>query len=332
MGWRDLIQTKDESQVFPWVGGRELRHGQRTWHIKGKLPTEPGWYFFSLQNRNAVLQGNDEVAPSGFLDYQVKGYLVGDCLVRDDANVDPSPEKIAEFAERVFLIEPGLDRFARIEAGRTCESGHLIYNGQTMPMGPEQEVMQAFLDGKESLAEIRGVVPALDAAFRMEVWQKKEAEKRRIEAERRRKEEDEKRQKEEKRRALVEKLGDGVGRREMAVLDFGEAARAALLVGGAQYLDHRPAVRKNEIAVKFQLGDRKFECTCDKKTLQIIDSGICLTDHRTNEKGDSYFTLESFPGVIREAQAKGKLVVYRHVDGVRDYDDREDNEDFEDDY
>ena len=47
--------------------------------------------------------------------------------------------------------------------------------------------------------------------------------------------------------------------------------------------------------------------------MRIIDSGICLQDHNTGEKGDTYFTLESLPAVIRQADREGKLVVYRHV-------------------
>jgi len=38
-----------------------------------------------------------------------------------------------------------------------------------------------------------------------------------------------------------------------------------------------------------------------------------LTDHDTDERGDTYFTLESLPAVVREAEQRGKLVVFRHV-------------------
>jgi hypothetical protein len=38
-------------------------------------------------------------------------------------------------------------------------------------------------------------------------------------------------------------------------------------------------------------------------------------------KGDTRFTLESLPTVVGEAIRTGKLVVYRHVDGDRGYDD-----------
>ena len=47
-------------------------------------------------------------------------------------------------------------------------------------------------------------------------------------------------------------------------------------------------------------------------------------------KGDTYFTLESLPGVIGWAMDQNKLVVWRHVDGApgRGYDD--DYDDYDD--
>jgi len=44
-----------------------------------------------------------------------------------------------------------------------------------------------------------------------------------------------------------------------------------------------------------------------------VDSGICLIDHTTEERGDARFTLESLPAVINEAINDQKLVVFRHV-------------------
>ena len=125
---------------------------------------------------------------------------------------------------------------------------------------------------------------------------------------------------EERRRQIVETLGDAAGRREVAVVDFAEAARAALAVGGAEYLDSRAAHGRNEMVVRFRLNRRRFECTCDRRTLRIVDAGICLTAHYDDDsfeegtRGDGFFTLESLPSVIMEAERGGKLVVFRHVD------------------
>ena len=316
MSWRDLLQTEGNSITLPWTGGRSLCLNGQVWDIDGKLPTYHGWYSFTVVGRKAInpceTEPNTEI-----LNNLVTGYLVGDRLVADDARVDPNPKTIAANSEPVFILDDGLDRFVRVSAGRTCDDGPLIFKQQEMPLGPEDEVLQAFFE--ESLnfyqcRNIKGVVPALDAAFRMEVWQKIEAERRRQELERLRREEEERRAREERRQALIANLGNAETRRELALIDFGEAARAALAVGNAHYLDHRRAPRRGEMVVRFRLNQRRFECVCDERTLQILDSGICLTNERTGEKGDSRFSLESLPGVILQAINENKLVVFRHVD------------------
>jgi hypothetical protein len=214
----------------------------------------------------------------------------------------------------VHLIERGLDRFVRVVAGRTFEGGPLIYEAQEFPLGPEDAVLAAFQDKKPTVDAIPGVAPALDTAFRFETWRRAETDRiRREEAELREREERE-RAEAERRAQIREQLGDALGRRELAKFDFQAAATAALEVGGAEYLDHRESYNKGEMVVKFRLDHRRFECVCSAETLRIIDSGICLTDEATGIKGDTRFTLESLPPVIRQAQREGVLVVYRHVD------------------
>jgi hypothetical protein len=310
MGWRDLLEIGDERATLPWVGGRSLQ-GPRVWTIDGRLPPEHGWYSFALKGRKAFDPRPADPDPEVLEFDQVTGYLVGDHVVPDGVRCDPDPAKILAFSEKVYLLEP-LDRFARVRAGRVFGEGPLIYYDLEFPVGPEEAVLAAYEDRKGSVTDIKEVTPALDAAFRMETFQRLQAEARRAELERLRRLEEERRAREERRRRLVERLGDGEGRREMAAVDFEEAARAALVVGGAELLDHRPHRVRGEHIVRYRLDRQRFECVCDSR-LRIIDSGICLTDHRTNEKGDTYFTLESLPGVVRQAIREHKLVVYRHV-------------------
>jgi hypothetical protein len=334
MGWRDHLQKEEETVVLPWFAGREIRSADRVFNIQGKLPREPGWNTFSVKGRTARLLEGEEaklraeqnVLPPGSLQSEVSGYLVGDRFIRDDAVVDPDPARIAEQSEQIWFVEEGLDRFTRVEAGRVHEGGPLIFAGMAFPLGPEDEVTRAFQDRKPSVSDIKGVVPALDAAFRMESWRRSETERLRAEAEERRRREEEQRRREEQRQELVRQLGDGAGRRAMAAVDFDAAARAALQVGGAEFLDARQSRNRNEMVVTFRFHNRRFECTCDRFTLQIIDAGICLVNHATGEKGDAYFTLESFPAVIAQAERERRLVVWRHVDGVDDR-DREDWDD-----
>lgn len=310
MGWRALLQTGTEMVTLPWLGSMTLHSASQRWSIEGRFPQEYGWYMFKISNREARAGGPAAAQPD-LLQHTVRGYLVGDRLVADDVHVDPDPKRITEFSEKVFLLDEGMDRFARVRAGRVNREGPLVYQGLEMPLGQEDQVLGAFLDQEASLALIKGVPPALEAAFRMESWQRAEAERRRVELELLRRAEEEKRQKEERRKELVKKLGDGGGRREMALHDFDAAARAALAVGGAVFLDAKK-LRHNEWAVRYRLDRQKFECVCDER-LRIIDAGICLTDHDTDERGDTYFTLESLPGVVQQAQREHKLVIFRHV-------------------
>lgn len=311
MGWKDLLQKTDETLISPWIGGRMLRRESRAWVLEGILPDEYGWCVFALEGRRARLFGRTDPDPNA-LRHSIQGYLVGDRLIPDGVWVNPDPVKIINYSERVWLTEPGLDRFVRISAGRTHEDGSLVYKTQEMPFGPENDVLSAYLDQKSSVDSIQGVSPALDAAFRVETWQRAEIERRRIEAERRRREEEAKRAQEERRQQLVKQLGDGAGRREMAKVDFAEAAKAALAIGGAVFVDHRQSPQRHEMIIRYRLDGRRFECTCDSRTMQIIDAGICLTDHDTGERGDTFFTLESLPAVIREAERLGVLHVFRH--------------------
>lgn len=304
MGWKDLLQT-DESITVPWVGGKKLHTKERTFSIKSKFPPEFGWHIFTTKNRDAKWISPADADENELITTQI-GYLIGDRLVPDNIRVDPNTENLSKNFEPVFLIEPGLDRFVRISAGRIYDNGPLIFKQQEMPLGPEDQVLEYFLDQKLSTADIPGVAPALDAAFRFETWLRDEAEKRR-------KAEQERREKEERRRKVLKLIGDAGERRKLAEYDFKSAAQAALLTGGAQYLDHRKSYSRNEMVVRFRYKHRRFECTCDKHTLRIIDSGICLDDH-AGTKGDDYFTLESLPAVIQEAMDDHKLVVYRHVD------------------
>lgn len=310
MGWRDLVATDDEKCTLPWVGGRSLHAADRKFKLR-RRPPEHGWYIFKIEGNVASAPAQAEPEPE-LLKHTVVGYLVGDRIVPDDTRIDPDPAKIVLHSERVFMLPEGLERFARVRAGRIYPEGPLIFKEEEFPLGPEDEVMRAYEDEEDAVHTLPGVVPALDAAFRMETFQRAEAERRRLEIARRRAEEEERREKERRRQELLEKLGDGEKRRALARVDFKEAAKAALEVGGACYLDHRRGGRRGEWIVNYRVGGQRLQCVCDTN-LQIVDAGVCLTDHTTGEKGDTYFTLESLPPVIREAIEEDKLVVWRHV-------------------
>jgi hypothetical protein len=312
MGWRDLLATKGETTTLPWTGGRSLHSASRKYKLE-RRPPEHGWYTFTIEGTKATAPEPAD-PDTELLGNVVVGYLVGDRLVPDGTRIDPDPGKIVKFSEKVFLLPEELDRFSRVRAGRIYPEGPLIFLEEDFPLGPEEEVKDAYLDRKDTVTDIPGVVPALDAAFRMESFQRHQAEERRRELERRRAEEAARLERERKRQELIEKLGDGEGRRAMARAgDFRQAAEAALRVGGAEYLDHRQhgGRQSGEWLVTYKVGDERLQCVCDIN-LHIIDAGVCLVDHNTDEKGDTYFTLESLPAVIRQAIREHKLVKWRH--------------------
>lgn len=313
MGWQDLLQEEGETITLPWVGGPRLHGPHRTWRLTFK-PLEFGWHLFDVEGRQAKPMAKLEwSAWDSFTPYEVVvGCLVGNRLVAEGIRVDPDPAQIVKASERVYLLPEGLDRFVQVHAGRVYEGGPLIFYEEAFPLGPEPELLEALLDGVDTVKGISGVSSGLDAAFRMEVFQRKEAERRRVEAEARRAQEIARRAEEERRGRLRKQLGDGAIRRELAKVDFEAAARAALKVAGADYLDHRKLARRDEYAVKYRVDGQRLECICDDR-LHVIDAGVCLEDHGTGVKGDTLFTLESLPAVIREAERLGVLVIWRHV-------------------
>lgn len=315
MSWRDLVQRGERAVVAPWLGGRMVGLGATVWAVEGGLPSERGWYAFLVDGRRARLKDGRPVdPPDGGLSALQTGYMVGDRLADDGLSAVLGLEDLARNTERVLLLEDGLGRFARVTAGRAAEGGPLLYAGQAMPLGPEDEVARAYEDRLPSVARIPGVTPALDAVFRLETFQRAEAERRRAEIEERRREEERRLEREARVRELMETAGSAAGRRELARHDFGEAARAALAVGSAEYLDHH-RVNRHEMAVRFRVLDLRLQCTCDELTLRIVDAGICLTDSYTRERGDDRLTLESLPSVVREAERTRQLVITTHVDG-----------------
>lgn len=313
MNWEELLQKDDERVVAPWLGGKHIHTRSRVLQIKGRRPTLHGWYEWKLMPRHVELIGPAEPQHDLLLaSHIVVGYLVGDRIAPDDttANFHPDATYIAMAFERVHLVDDGIERFSRISAGRVWTGGPLVFRSLEMPLGPESDVLTAFYD-RTVLDAIKGVTPALYAAFAAEVFHRAEAERIRVELERRAREEAERRAAEERRANLIKQLGDGAGRREMARVDFQAAARAALAVGGAELLDCRRSQR-NEYTVTYRVDHERLQCVVDE-TMHVVDAGVCLQDHRTGRKGDTLFTLESLPAVIREAIEGDKLVKWRHV-------------------
>lgn len=315
MGWQDLLAKPDDSITVPWTGGRIVRGEGRTLKVKGRLPEEHGWHSFSVDGGRIARWKEAAEADWDLADRfpSVVGYLVGNRLIPDGSQVIPDPEKITEQSVEVHLVEPGLERFTRIKAIQ-YEDKRFIYVGEEFPLGPEVEVTDAYQDRKDSVTDIPEVTPALDLAFRLESWQREAAEERRRQLAEQRRREAEEQAAAERRAKLMEQIGSSEGRRALAQQDFAAAAEAALRVSGAELLDWRESRNRGEFVVDFRFQRQRFQCVVDNQ-LSIVDAGICLINHGTGERGDTYFTLESLPGVIQQAINEGRLVRFRHVGG-----------------
>lgn len=306
MTWRDLLQMEGETVIAPWLGGRDLRLDVRKWHIRGSLPSEHGWYKWKVSGRTVsdpreVLCDWEEALPRNVQ----TGFLVGDVLVGQltAEHVQGGVDALREFPH-VRLLPPGLDYFSRIVAASAWCDGPLLFVREEFPVGPEDELRSRYVE-RGDIQDISGVPPQLELAFRLLVWQRQQVEARREQLRR-------EREREESLRRMRDSLGDGQMRRELARTDFRDAAQAALAVGGAELLDTRPSTVDGEHVVQYRVDGSRYECVCDQ-ALHVVDAGICLTDEHTGEKGDTYFTLESLPSVIREAISINRLVVWRHV-------------------
>jgi hypothetical protein len=308
MVWENLLQHAASGYfAFPWLGGRKIHGNGRTWRVVNKLPPEFGWCLFELKGGRTAkyCEQAEPLANWENEHHTTRGYIVGDRFIPERARVDPDPERLAEQTIAVYLVERGLDRFAPCLVAFE-EENRAIFVRQLFDSVVEEKAREAFIDRRVDIASIRDVPPALDLAFRFASRQRELVERRRLELEKQRLEE-------ERREAALKSIGTGLGRRQLATTDFAAAARAALAVSGAEFLDAREAHGRNEMIVQYRFMNRRFECVVDRLTLRLTDSGVCLQDHR-GVKGDTRFTLESIPGVISEAIRENKLHIYRHVD------------------
>lgn len=315
MVWNQLLSL-EQVVSLPWTGGRVVHGIDRCWKITGDLPPEHGWHRFSVSgSRRAMWRGVGELDTA--LEQQrsrVRGYLVEDRLIPDDVCVKTEVQEVFAQGRLTWLVEPGLDRFARATAVRHRD-GKLIYLQQEFPLGPENEVLEAFQDRRESIDHIQGVTPALHLAFLWHTWRRRLTDAQRRRLERLAQMEERQRKQALRRMRFQNDVWNRAAKRGQAALDFPTAARDALAVSGAELLDERAARRRDERIVQFRYRNRRFECVVHAPTLRIVDAGICLEDHVTGERGDNRFTLESLPAVLEEAIQTHRLVVFRHVDG-----------------
>jgi hypothetical protein len=310
MSWKELLAL-ERTVIAPWAGSSILTTKERTWDFKAR-PREHGWYLFTVFKNEVISFEKTDPDPTVLCKPILSGYLVGDRLITDETAkalaAKTTVEDVLDKSTTVHLIDEGLDRFVRVSAAKLFPGlhSHLFFVRQEMGSEVDDLVLSSFLS-ESPIDTLKGVPPALEAAFNIEAWRRAEAARRRAEIERKRREEQERIEKEARIQRIMQSSATSVGRRELAKEDFEAAARAALSVAGAALIDYRWQRKNKEAIVRFRLDGRSYECVCFSETLQIIDAGICLshTDRTT--------TLESLPAIIREGDRIGRLVIFRHV-------------------
>jgi len=331
--WKEFIAPA-KVLLLPWFGGADLfsADGQR-WGIQGKRPPELGfWRFICGAARSAIWVEADEPEEN----YQsslsklvtgpndvIRGYCIGDRLLREPLStftgIQPTTfrDLVLTTTEKLYFVPVGLTRFEYVSArrwpGHKTDTYWVFYKEEESPCGKERQANELFQDGVPTIHAVPGVTPALTFAFSLLRRQQadEEAERNRIAKAR-----EEARLKAEREAQLVvlraeaEKItGTGEARRALAAVDFRAAAKAALLVGGAELLDVRPHTVKGEMVVAYRCEGHRLGCIVDTQ-LRIVSAGICLTDHDTDETGDELLTLESLPAVVKEAVRGRKLVIW----------------------
>lgn len=343
MAWADLLQDQNATVIAPWLGGRRIVSGVRQWTLDGVLPPEHGWYSFTIGGGRKATVGEPAMAdPDLFArSDRVRGYLIGNRLLADDAALELDNARIVERSRVVYLLEPGFERFSRVLTA--VHDGRLVYLQPEFPLGPEPDVIAAFEDRKRTLDGIADVTPALHMAFRWQSFWRDEQERReREEEERIRREEEAARRAEEarrreleaqreaqraaerarlarraedRRRRRQERAGRRSGNRPSARRQQSDNARAkarrVLAEAGAELLDWTQGRGASQATVRFRFLGHRFRSVVRVPSLRVVEAGICLTDAHSGERGDDRFTLASLPGVIRQAERQRQLVILR---------------------
>ena len=304
--------------VLPYLGGLRVDAPDRSLRLEAELT--PGWWKFSVSGRRATPKDTTDAPDLSQLP-RVRGFLLGARLVGERGS-----------AERVHLTpQEQPQRFAPASA-RRWHGGALIFDGLEFESGIEEDVRRALEDSR-TLAELKGVPAPLRSAFAYALAEQAgrrlqlpahpielrphvgtiadggvaEAERvlRQLDAERR-----------AYRLMLASRPVQSamrdvnvpeIVRRPRRFASIEDRVEAALHDAGAR-LRRTRTLNGDQIEVTWDFMGETFISIVQEESLQVVDSGVCLAG------ADSLVTLESLPGVIREAIDRGRLVITRHWD------------------
>ena len=324
---RFLASSRDaQTIVVAYSGGRFVQTRGRRLRVK-EQPGSPGWYLARVQGRVAeFLSPADTPCLDGLP--ILRGHRWGTRLVLADASAPelaflPSDEPLALAP---LVVRRWHDQSLVVES-EDFETEH-------------EELVRGALERGQGLAELRQVPASLRAAFVYSLleqegasWHPLEvrarlpelaeegrlgvrAELARLEAERARaRQAAQARAREAAQGTAAEGWETWQEARDRSLAlhprpsrseSRGEAAaRRALAGAGASFVSLRSLQGGTQLEVRFRFLDAGFETVVATDTLNVLDAGICL------DGADRALTLDSLPGVIREAVETGALVVTR---------------------
>lgn len=322
--------AKTEQLTLPWVGGRELLAHDRSLRLVGRPPARPGWYTFEVKGREGTIVGPAE-APSLAAVPKVRGWLKSDRLFVDGGRVEQlsllpeeeppafSPVVARRWAPSVLLFEAFEFESEAEGACREALGTNSAMQSKAVPAPLRAAYGMALLErvGRElsirvSLSEVRlklATVASGGADAAATVLRALEAERERgrralAEFERQRQSAEARELAQAVREQATRDLQQARAERRNATPHHDDRAAAALSVTGAR-LESLRRLSPTRLEVVFHFQGERFISIVDADTLQVIDSGICLSGE------DDLVTLESLPGVIAEAMDNGVLVITR---------------------
>jgi hypothetical protein len=316
MGYEKFL-GRTETRTYPHFGGTIVDAPDRT--LRLAAPLDPGWWRLEIKGRKAtVLEPADPDAELLATLPSLRGHLLFDRLFRSGAQAEP-----------LFFLPPDQPaRFSLIRA-RRWSGGPAIFESVDFDTEAEEAARRA-LEDQRSLAGERGIPATLRAAFgfavasevarrlgipvspaelatrlvdiagengralaevelariarEREIYQRHLAERRQLDAARDRAQE-------------IMAMRRGTEDAELR-------AEQALIAAGAQFLDAR-RLDGGLLEVTYRFMGERFLTIVEQAGLRVVDAGICLAGY------DDRVTLESLPGVIREAIEDGHLVIAR---------------------
>ncbi|HEY8076569.1 MAG TPA: hypothetical protein VIF62_20735, partial [Labilithrix sp.] len=304
---------KTERVVAPWLGGGHVFVKERRLRVTEPRPEKHGFFRFEVRGRDArVLEAADpeglEACP------KARGHLVFEWLVHPDG------------LDRLRLLPEEEAPPLSTTRARRWWSGDCLFESLDFDSEAEEDA-RLRLEKREPLADAKGVAATLRTAFGLAfaievareggtVLSVREAAPYAVEIAERGLDAATnlvERIARERREADARALQDAIERQDRARIreltanakpargriaptPENAAARAFEALDGAdaRMLGSR-RLANGTLEVRFELLGERFISVVDATTLHVYDSGICLAG------ADEMVTLDSLPGVIREA-------------------------------